>query len=232
MLQVRDLHVAYGGTPVLKDVGLAVAEGEIVSIVGRNGAGKTTFLKALMGLVAAQTGTIILQGQELTALPAHQRARRGLGYVPQGRMIFGDLSVEENLLLGAELKPAGKQARVDAVLEEFPRLRERLRQAGGTLSGGEQQMLALARALVGDPRLLLLDEPSAGIQPSILHEIEESIAHVNRTRGLTVLLVEQNIELAASLSRRVCIMDRGQIVREISPHQVMEEEIVRNYLAV
>ena len=232
MLQVRDLHVAYGGTPVLKDVGLAVAEGEIVSIVGRNGAGKTTFLKALMGLVAAQTGTISLQGQELTALPAHQRARRGLGYVPQGRMIFGDLSVEENLLLGAELKPAGKQARVDAVLEEFPRLRERLRQAGGTLSGGEQQMLALARALVGDPRLLLLDEPSAGIQPSILQEIEESIAHVNRTRGLTVLLVEQNIELAASLSRRVCIMDRGQIVREIAPHQVMEEEIVRNYLAV
>jgi branched-chain amino acid transport system ATP-binding protein len=232
MLIVRDLRVAYGKTLVLTGVSLAVAQGEIVSIIGRNGVGKTTLLKALIGLLPAQAGTIALHGEDLAGLPAHVRARRGFGYVPQGRMIFGDLSVEENLLLGAELNRATSRQLLDEVLEEFPRLRDRLRQRGGTLSGGEQQMLALARALVGAPKLLLLDEPSAGIQPSIIQEIEARIAAANRARGLTILLVEQNIEFAASLSQRVYVMDKGRIAREILPHQVMDEDIVRAYLAV
>jgi len=232
MLIVRDLHVAYGKTLVLTGVSLDVAQGEIVSIIGRNGVGKTTLLKTLIGLLPAQAGSIALQGEDLAALPAHVRARRGFGYVPQGRMIFGDLSVEENLLLGAELNRATSRQLVDEVLEEFPRLRDRLRQRGGTLSGGEQQMLALARALVGAPKMLLLDEPSAGIQPSIIQEIEARIAAANRARGLTVLLVEQNIEFAASLSQRVYVMDKGRIAREILPREVMDEDIVRAYLAV
>jgi urea ABC transporter ATP-binding protein UrtE len=232
MLIVRDLRVAYGKTLVLTGVSLAVAQGEIVSIIGRNGVGKTTLLKALIGLLPAQAGTIALHGEDLAGLPAHVRARRGFGYVPQGRMIFGDLSVEENLLLGAELNRATSRQLLDEVLEEFPLLRDRLRQRGGTLSGGEQQMLALARALVGAPKLLLLDEPSAGIQPSIIQEIEARIAAANRARGLTILLVEQNIEFAASLSQRVYVMDKGRIAREILPHQVMDEDIVRAYLAV
>jgi len=232
MLIVRDLRVAYGKTLVLTGVSLDVAQGEIVSIIGRNGVGKTTLLKTLIGLLPAQAGSIALQGEDLAALPAHVRARRGFGYVPQGRMIFGDLSVEENLLLGAELNRATSRQLVDEVLEEFPRLRDRLRQRGGTLSGGEQQMLALARALVGAPKMLLLDEPSAGIQPSIIQEIEARIAAANRARGLTVLLVEQNIEFAASLSQRVYVMDKGRIAREILPREVMDEDIVRAYLAV
>jgi urea ABC transporter ATP-binding protein UrtE len=232
VLTVRDLRVAYGKTPVLTGVSLTVAQGEIVSIIGRNGVGKTTLLKTLIGLLASQAGSIALHGEELTGLPAHARARRGIGYVPQGRMIFGALSVQENLQLGAELNRTPRGSLLEEVLEEFPRLRDRLRQHGGTLSGGEQQMLALARALVGAPKLLLLDEPSAGIQPSIIQEIEGRIAAANRERGLTILLVEQNIEFAAALSQRVYVMDKGRMAREILPHQVTDEDIVREYLAV
>jgi urea ABC transporter ATP-binding protein UrtE len=232
MLQVRDLYVAYGKTPVLNGATLSIADGEIVSIVGRNGVGKTTLLKTLIGLLPALSGSIVLGGEDVTGLPAYSRARHGIGYVPQGRMIFADLSVEENLLLGAELNRAGSRLLLDQVLQEFPRLRDRLRQHGGTLSGGEQQMLALARALVGAPKLLLLDEPSAGIQPSILQEIEARIADANRARGLTVLLVEQNIEFASALSQRVYVMDRGRIACEVAPDKLTDEDIVRTYLAV
>jgi urea ABC transporter ATP-binding protein UrtE len=232
VLTVRDLRVAYGKTPVLTGVSLTVAQGEILSIIGRNGVGKTTLLKTLIGLLTSQAGSIVLHGEELTGLPAHARARRGIGYVPQGRMIFGALSVQENLQLGAELNRTPRGSLLEEVLEEFPRLRDRLRQHGGTLSGGEQQMLALARALVGAPKLLLLDEPSAGIQPSIIQEIEGRIAAANRERGLTILLVEQNIEFAAALSQRVYVMDKGRMAREILPHQVTDEDIVREYLAV
>jgi branched-chain amino acid transport system ATP-binding protein len=147
-------------------------------------------------------------------------------------MIFADLTVAENLQVGADLNRAGARALLDEVLSEFPHLRERYRQPGGTLSGGEQQMLAIARALVGAPRVLLLDEPSEGIQPSIVREIEARIAAINRARGLAIILVEQNIELAAALARRVYVMEKGRIAREISPDSVMDEEIVREYLAV
>ena len=232
MLSVADVHVAYGKTPALMGPSLVVGAGEIVSIIGRNGVGKTTLLKTIIGLLPVTSGVISLDGEDLTRLPAHERARRGLGYVPQGRMIFADLTVEENLLVGVDLNRANGRALLEEVLAEFPRLRERYRQRGDTLSGGEQQMLALGRALVGGPKVLLLDEPSEGIQPSIVQEIEAKIASISRARGLAIVLVEQNIELAAALARRIYVMEKGRIAREIAPENVMDEDIVRDYLAV
>ncbi len=232
MLSVADVHVAYGKTPALMGPSLVVGAGEIVSIIGRNGVGKTTLLKTIIGLLPVTAGAIRLDGEDLTRLPAHERARRGLGYVPQGRMIFADLTVEENLLIGADLNRANGRALLEEVLAEFPVLRARYRQRGDTLSGGEQQMLASARALVGGPKVLLLDEPSEGIQPSIVQEIEVKIASISRARGLAIVLVEQNIEFAAALARRIYVMEKGRIAREISPGNVMDEDIVRDYLAV
>ena len=232
MLSVADVHVAYGKTPALMGPSLVVGAGEIVSIIGRNGVGKTTLLKTIIGLLPVTAGAIRLDGEDLTRLPAHERARRGLGYVPQGRMIFADLTVEENLLIGADLNRANGRALLEEVLAEFPVLRARYRQRGDTLSGGEQQMLALGRALAGAPRVLLLDEPSEGIQPSIVQEIEAKIASISRARGLAIVLVEQNIEFAAALARRIYVMEKGRIAREISPGNVMDEDIVRDYLAV
>ena len=232
MLSVADVHVAYGKTPALMGPSLVVGAGEIVSIIGRNGVGKTTLLKTIIGLLPVTAGAIRLDGEDVTRLPAHERARRGLGYVPQGRMIFADLTVEENLLIGADLNPANRRALLEEVLVEFPVLRARYRQRGDTLSGGEQQMLAIARALVGGPKVLLLDEPSEGIQPSIVQEIEVKIGSISRARGLAIVLVEQNIEFAAALARRIYVMEKGRIAREISPGNVMDEDIVRDYLAV
>lgn len=232
MLSATDVHVAYGNTPALQGVSLSVASGEIVSIIGRNGVGKTTLLKTIIGLLRARQGRLRLDGEDITALPAHARARRGIGYVPQGRMIFPDLTVRENLLIGAELNRSRSDEAMEEVLQQFPILRERYRQKGGTLSGGQQQMLALGRALVARPKLLLLDEPSEGIQPSVVEELEARIAALNRAGGLSILLVEQNIEFAAALAGRVYVMEKGRIATEISPENVMDEEIVREYLAV
>ena len=232
MLSVNDIHVAYGSTTVLQGVSLEVQAGEIVSVIGRNGAGKTTLLKAIIGLLKVRQGSLAFDGDDLTAVPAYERARRGIGYVPQGRLIFPNLTVQENLQISADLDPVKNSGMMDEVLDEFPILRERLRQRGGTLSGGQQQMLAIARALVGNPRLLLLDEPSEGIQPNIVHEMEEKIAALNRRHNLSMILVEQNIEFAAALAKRVYVMDKGLIATEISPEKIMDENIVRNYLAV
>lgn len=232
MLKVNDLAVSYGATPVLSGVSLAVDSGEIVAVIGRNAVGKTTLLKAIMGLLPTRSGTISLNAEDLTSLPAYHRARRGLGYVPQGRMIFADLTVHENLLIGADLDRKAGNNRIEAVLHEFPRLGERLRQLGGTLSVGEQQMLALGRTLVGDPKVLLLDEPTAGIQPSVVAEIEDLLRAVNAQRGLPMILVEHNVEMVAALSSRVYVMDKGNIVAEIEPGQVQDESIVRAYLAI
>ncbi len=232
MLRVNDLHVSYGATPVLRGVTLSVDSGEIVSVIGRNAAGKTTLFKAVMGLIPACSGTLSLDAQDLTSLPAHQRARRGLGYVPQGRMIFADLTVHENLLIGADLDRKRGRARIEAVLQGFPRLAERRRQLGGTLSGGEQQMLAHGRALVSDPKMLLLDEPTAGLQPSIVAEIAEWLRAINAETGLPMILVEHNVEMVAALSSRVYVMDKGNIVAEIAPGQANDESIVGDYLAI
>src|SRR5437879_7079758 len=214
MLSVADIHVEYGRTPALMGPSLRVDAGEIVSIIGRNGVGKTTLLKAIIGLLRVTSGTIRLDGEDLSRLPAHERARRGLGYVPQGRMIFAGLSVEEHLLIGADLNRANGRALLEEVLEEVPRLRERYRQRGDTLSGGEQQMLALGRALVGGPKVLLLDEPSEGIQPSVVVEIVDQLRAINAEKGLPMILVEHKVEMVAALCSRIYVMDNGNIVAE------------------
>lgn len=232
MLSVHDIDVAYGETPVLQAIRLTVQPGEIVSIIGRNGIGKTTLLKALIGLLPVQRGSLIFLDQDITALPAYERARRGMAYVPQGRMIFPNLTVMENLQIGCDLDRSNNRSLLEEMWDEFPILRDRRRQLGGTLSGGQQQMLAMARALVTNPQLLLLDEPSEGIQPNIVQDMANKIAAINQRHQLSIVLVEQNIELAAALARRVYVMDKGQIATEITPDKIMDEQIVRTYLAV
>jgi branched-chain amino acid transport system ATP-binding protein len=226
------MHVSYGSTPVLQGVSLTVQPGEMVSVIGRNGVGKTTLLKTIIGLLQHHQGTLRFDGQDLAALPAYARARLGIGYVPQGRMIFSNLTVWENLQIGADLNRSKNGALLEEVFNEFPILRERQHQNGATLSGGQQQMLAIARALVSSPRLLLLDEPSEGIQPNVVQEMAAKIAAINQRHRLSIILVEQNIEFAAALARRVYVMEKGTIATEISPDKIMDEQIVRNYLAV
>jgi branched-chain amino acid transport system ATP-binding protein len=185
-----------------------------------------------MGVLPTLSGTLSLAAEDITSLPAYHRARRGLGYVPQGRMIFADLTVQENLLVGADLDPERGRGRIEAVLQRFPKLAGRLRQPGGTLSGGEQQMLALGRALVGGPKMLLLDEPTAGVQPSVVAEIVEQLRAIGAEGGLPMILVEHNVEMVAALCSRIYVMDKGIIVAEIAPEQVHDEAIVRAYLAI
>jgi len=202
--------------------------------VGANGAGKSTLMRAIMGLAPILEGAIEFDGRSIRRLPTHAIARSGIALVPEGRGPLRQLTVGENLRLGAFTRRWNAETRrdFDEALERFPPLKPRLAQLAGTLSGGEQQMLALGRALVGGPKVLLLDEPSEGIQPSIVQEIEVKIASISRARGLAIVLVEQNIELAAALARRIYVMEKGRIAREIAPENVMDEDIVRDYLAV
>ncbi len=232
MLSVHDLSVSYGATPVLHGINLEVNDGEIVAVIGRNAAGKTTLIKAIMGLLPIRSGTLSLDGKDIASLPAYRRARRGLGYVPQGRLIFADLTVYENLLVGADLDRMRGRERIEATFLQFPRLRQCRRQRGATLSGGEQQMLALGRALVGNPSMLLLDEPLAGVQPSIVDEIAQQLRAINAATGLPMLLVEHNVEMVAALSSRIYVMNKGKIVTEIAPAEIHDESIVRAYLAI
>jgi urea transport system ATP-binding protein len=231
VLQVDELHAFYGESHVLHGVSMEIDHGEIVCLLGRNGVGKTTLLRSLIGLVPARRGTIVFMGNDIARMPAHQRARRGLGYVPQGREIFPEFSVLENLRL-ANVARDGKRRRAAAeVLSFFPQLQGRLQQRGGTLSGGQQQMLAIARGLVADPRLLLLDEPTEGIQPSIIVEIRETLRRINQERTLSLLLVEQHLDFARSLAARYYIMERGHIVDAGRTGQ-LSDSVVGRYLSV
>ncbi len=234
MLRAADLRAGYGMTPVLAGVNLEVGKGEIVAVLGRNGMGKTTLLRTLMGLLPARAGTISWNGdRNISKLPAHARARLGLTYVPQGRDIFPGLTVLENLRLGGLATGQDVERKVGEVLRAFPMLREKLAERGGSLSGGQQQLLALARALVASPKMLLLDEPSEGIQPSILEQILERVRTINREQGITVLLVEQNLEFAAALAERAYIMNKGVVVRELPIARIVEDpEIQREYMGV
>ncbi len=216
MLQVTDLSVAYGAIRALSGISLHLEAGRIVTLIGANGAGKTTALRTLSGLLRAQAGQILFKGEDITALPPHRVVARGLAHVPEGRMVFANLTVEENLAMGAYL--VRDKARVarnrDYVFSIFPRLQERLAQAAGTLSGGEQQMLAIGRALMGDPQLLMLDEPSLGIAPKLISTIFEKIVEINRERGVTILLVEQNAKLALEISHQAYVLETGRIVMQ------------------
>lgn len=232
LLEVRGLRAGYGGTPILQGVDFSVSKGEIVAIIGRNGVGKTTLLKSLIGLLPAFAGTIRYQGADVTTLEANRRAQLGMGYIPQGRGIFSRLTVAENLLMGELINTRQVEKLHDLVDRYFPILARRKNQQAGTMSGGEQQQLAIGRALVGNPDLILLDEPSEGIQPSIVQDIARNMKKLNAEIGLTVLFVEQNIDLIMSMAQRCYVMDKGKITDEISPRDLADDTVVRKYLAI
>ena len=232
MLEVADLRAAYGRIQILHGISFAVAEREFVGILGHNGMGKTTLLKALIGVLRASPGRIAFDGRDITNLPAHQRARLGIGYVPQGREIFPALSALENLRMATAAFGAADADVIEPVLEDFPRLKPLLDRPGGALSGGEQQLLALARCLCGRPRLILLDEPTEGIQPSIIEEIVERLTMLRDRRGLTVVLVEQNLDFIRALSQRVLIIQKGGITQEMTPERLADATVVSEFIGV
>ncbi|MBC7138917.1 MAG: ABC transporter ATP-binding protein [Defluviimonas sp.] len=209
MLDVSELHAGYGAVAVLRGLTLRAAAGEVLCVMGRNGAGKSTLMKAIMGLVPATGGTITLDGTRIGGLPAHEVPRLGIGYVPQGRRLFGDLTVAENIEIGLMTRRRGPATR-EHVLNLFPRLRERLGQVSRTLSGGEQQMLAIARALCLEPKVLLLDEPTEGLQPSMIALIRETVLALKAT-GVATVLVEQRVDAVLSVADRVAFVDHGRV---------------------
>ena len=208
MLTVKDLNVCHGSSQTLKDFSLTLAPGEVLCLLGRNGAGKTTALKAIMGLLPARSGSIMLGDTDLTDLPAHAIPKCGIGYVPQGRRLFSELTVQDNLDIGLMTRNSGREV-LESTLKLFPRLRERLGQVAGTLSGGEQQMLATARALCIDPSVVLFDEPTEGLMPSMISTIRDVIARL-RDEGKAILLVEQRVDAVLSVADRVCFVEGGR----------------------
>jgi len=231
MLEVEDLHVYYGEIHALKGISLRVAQGEIVALLGNNGAGKTTTLKTISGLLKPRQGRVLLEGRPIHQLAPHEIVARGVAQSPEGRKIFNRLTVTENLEMGAYLRvDAAVREDMDRVFELFPRLRERRQQTAGTLSGGEQQMLAMGRALMARPRILLLDEPSMGLAPILVEQIFETVADINR-QGTTILLVEQNAAIALSVAHRGYVLETGSIALTGGADELSEHpEVQRAYL--
>jgi urea transport system ATP-binding protein len=233
LLEIREVNTFYGESHILRDVDLTVNSGEMVCLIGRNGVGKTTLLKSLIGLLKPRSGCVLLQGEAIDRLAPHQRARAGIGYVPQGREIIPQLTVEENLLLGLEARPGGlaRHRRIDPIVYElFPVLRDFLPRKGGDLSGGQQQQLAIARALLGQPALLLLDEPTEGIQPNIVQDIERAVRRIIAETGIGVLLVEQHLHFVRQADRYYA-MQRGGIVAS-GPTSELSQDVVDRFLSV
>jgi branched-chain amino acid transport system ATP-binding protein len=219
-LEVEGVTASYGRIQILNGVHFAARAGEVLGIIGYNGMGKTTLMKTLIGLVPASGGTIRFEGRDITHEPAFSRARIGIGYVPQGREVFPRLNVRDNLRIGSSAAGAGRDQVVHEVLAEFPILQRLIDRVAGTLSGGEQQILAIARALCARPRLLLLDEPTEGIQPSIIDHIAEALGRLVKGGNITMILVEQNLEFVAGLASRALIIQRGRIVNEVLPENL------------
>ena len=212
MLTVSNLNQYYGGSHILRDIGFEAPMGKVTALLGRNGVGKTTLLKCLMGLVPVKSGSLTFEGKDITRAPSHERVRAGIGYVPQGREIFPRLTVEENLLMGLATRPGGTPL-PERLFAMFPVLKQMLRRRGGDLSGGQQQQLAIGRALAFGPRLLILDEPTEGIQPSIIKDIERAIRELAATGEMAILLVEQYYDFARDLADQYLLMERGEIIR-------------------
>ena len=232
MLTVTNLNQYYGSSHTLRDVSFDVPTGKVTALLGRNGVGKTTLLKCLMGVLPARSGTVSFDGQDITAMPSHLRVRSGIGYVPQGREIFPRLTVEENLLMGLASKPNGAARDIPAeIFEMFPVLKQMLRRRGGDLSGGQQQQLAIGRALVMKPKLLILDEPTEGIQPSIIKEIERVIHRLSERGDMAILLVEQYFDFARELADQFVILRRGEIVKRGLGSE-MDADSLRSFLIV
>jgi ABC-type branched-subunit amino acid transport system ATPase component len=230
MLSLVAVSAGYGGAVVNRAVTFDVDNGEIVSLIGRNGVGKTTLAKTIIGLQRAVAGAITFDGRDITRLDAGGRARLGIGYVPQGRGIFGDMTVEENLKMGRLI--GGSPRPLEYAFELFPILKERRHQLGGTLSGGQQQMLSIGRVLIGSPKMLLLDEPSDGIQPNIVEQIGALCQRLNVEMGMTILLIEQNLDLITSCAQRCLIMEKGRITGAIDPKALDDPDVAKRALAI
>ena len=230
LLEVRGLEVSYGAAPVLHGLSLCVEPGEVVALVGANAAGKTTLLRTLSGIVRARAGSVCLDGEDITGRASNEIARTGLAHVPEGRQLFADMSVHENLELGAMATPwawSRREQTLAGLIELFPRLGERLNQKAGTMSGGEQQQVAIGRALMALPRLLLVDEPSAGLAPVLVQTVFRALGEINHRQGVAILLVEQNVPLSLRLARRAYVLELGRIVLEGPSQTVLNNPHIR-----
>ena len=232
LLDVRNITAGYGSTPILRGIDLAIQPSEIVAVIGRNGVGKTTMMRSLIGQLRVWQGSIKLNGHEISALPPERRAQNGIGYIPQGREVFPRMTVEENLAIGEMINHNRGRKLYDLVYGYFPILAERKRQAAGTMSGGQQQQLAIGRALIGNPDLLLLDEPSEGIQPSIIEEIARVMQRINKDLGTTILFVEQNLDMIMAMTQRCYVMDKGRIVAELPSQVLADRDVVKRHLQI
>ncbi|WLB57233.1 ABC transporter ATP-binding protein [Bradyrhizobium sp. 521_C7_N1_3] len=225
ILDVSELWAGYGATPILQGVTMSVSRGEIVGVIGRNGVGKSTLMRCLIGLLQTWRGTISFMERDVTKLEADARARAGFGYIPQGRDVFPQMTVEENLQVGELIGGPGGKKLPELVYEYFPRLKERRRQAAGTMSGGEQQQLAIGRALIGNPSLMILDEPSEGIQPSIVQHICQALRSFRDELGTTIIFVEQNLDTILAIAERCYIMEKGRIAQSLAGGEVNEDNV-------
>lgn len=233
MLKTEQLVSGYEKVMILHGVDIEIHEGEIVSVIGRNGVGKSTLMKTLIGLIKVNEGKIEYLNQDITKKKSYERAWKGIGYVPQGHMVFPRLTVEENLMMGENINPIkGKKPNYDLIYEYFPRLKERRTQMAGTMSGGEQAMLSIGRVLTGNLKVMLLDEPSEGVQPNIVEQIGEIILRINKELGITVLLVEQHIGLIQHVSQRCYAMDKGVIQNSLTREEILNYDEIKKYLSV
>ena len=233
MLKISNLESGYGKVKIIDGVDVNIEKGEIVAVIGRNGVGKSTFIKTVIGILQVKNGNIEYENNgDISSWPAYKRARNGIGYVPQGHGIFPQLTVEENLKIGSLVNEKNKEENYERVYDYFPRIKERRRQIAGTMSGGEQAMLSIGRVLVNTPKIILLDEPSEGVQPNIVDQMGDIVLHIREDLGLTVLIVEQHLGLIQQVSDRGYVMDKGRIVTPLTKKEINNEEEVTKYLSV
>ena len=232
MLLINDLYSGYGVGNVLQGINASINQGEILGIIGRNGMGKTTLIKTIIGLVRVNSGLIKFRGQDISELEAYKRARKGISYVPQSREVFPDMTILENLKSGELINEENDTPCYDLIYEYFPILYERRSQLAGTLSGGEQQMLVIGRALINNPFLLLLDEPSEGVQPNIVLEIGEKLVKLNKNEGLTVMMVDQNMKIIQKASQRIYVLENGNFVEHLEGEEIGDTESLRDYISI